>query len=192
MGTILASDPGGTLFISEGQIERLLSSGNVILQANNDITINKLTDRILGRPLSPVAGSIEFRADADGNGVGDFSMNPEDAIVTSLTSPNGGSITISGANITTGLLAASSGISLTASGNITTGDLGSYKDIVLDAGGSISTNRILTGGEIPIRGFPITLDSGNSANITLTSNGNITTGGINTRSTNGNGGNRQP
>ena len=189
---ILASDPGGTLFISEQQIETQLFSGNVILQANNDITINKLNNDIgdigiLGQPIFPGIGSIAFVADADGNGVGNFSMNPGDAIATSL---NGGSgaITISGANITTGLLASSSGIELKASGNITTGDIASYKDINLTAGGSISTNRIFTGGENSLAGLPFSLDNGNSANITLTSNGNITTGGINTRSTNGNGG----
>jgi filamentous hemagglutinin family protein len=185
-GAIFASDPGGTLFISERQLELQLLRGNVVLQATNNITINKLTNGILGNPFNPTPGSIAFIADADNNGIGSFLMDSRDTIVTSR---NGGAITISGANIATGRLISRDGIALTASGNITTSDLASFQNINLIAGGSISTNRILTGGEIAIRNTTVSLGNGNAADISLLSNGNITTGGINASSADGNGGN---
>ena len=204
-GRISASDPGGTLFISERQIETQLSSGNVILQANNNITINDLTDNLLGKPFSLGAGSITFTADADGNGVGSFSMNPEDGIVTL---GNSAAIAISGANITTGRLNARNGITLTASGSITTNDIGSFQQINLNAGGSITTAKIgsleninlnaagsittsdlLTGSDITIGGFTFRSVNGDSGAINLFGNSNIATGRIITRSSNGNSGN---
>ncbi len=185
---IFASDPGGTLVISERQVETQLASGNVILQANNNITINNLTDNILGRPFSRSGGSITFTADADNNGVGSFSMNSGDSIVTSLIGGSRGAITISGANITTGRLISSNGITLRARGNITTADIGSFNDINLTAGSSISTNRILTGGDFTLGNTTVNLGGGDRASIRLSANGNITTGGINTSSSDGNGG----
>ncbi|HAJ63113.1 MAG TPA: hypothetical protein DCP31_30980 [Cyanobacteria bacterium UBA8543] len=186
--TIFASDSSGTLVISERQVETQLVSGNVILQANNNITINDLTDNILGRPFSRTGGSIAFTADADNNGVGSFSMNSGDTIVTSLNRGATGAITISGANITTGRLISSNGITLNARGDVTTTDIGSFDDINITAGGSISTNRILTGGDFSLGNTVVNLGGGDRASIILSANGNITTGGINSSSLDGDGG----
>ncbi|HEY9707295.1 MAG TPA: filamentous hemagglutinin N-terminal domain-containing protein, partial [Oculatellaceae cyanobacterium] len=185
---IFASDPGGTLVISERQVETQLASGNVILQANNDITINNLRDNILGELVSPTGGSIAFTADADNDGVGSFSMNSGDTIFTSPFGGSRGAITISGANITTGRLISSNGITLNARGDITTADIGSFNDINFTAGGSISTNRILTGGDFSLGDRAVNLGGGDRPSITLSANSNITTGGINTSSSDGNGG----
>ncbi|MFB8790891.1 MAG: filamentous hemagglutinin N-terminal domain-containing protein [Potamolinea sp.] len=186
---IFANDTGGTFIISEGQLENQLTSGNVVLQANNNITINKLTDGILGRVTNNSTGSLTFTADADKNGIGDFLMNPEDKILTSLFNPNGGAINISGVNVTTVRLFSRSNINIQASSNISTGELISFKNINLTAGGSISTNQLITSGDVTISGFSLTLGGGNTGNITLTSNGNITTGTINASSPKDNGGN---
>jgi filamentous hemagglutinin family protein len=187
--SIFASDPGGTLIISEGQIENQLTSGNVILQANNNIIINKLSDGTLGKLANNSNGSLTFTADADKNGVGDFRMNPSDTILTSLLNPNGGAINISGVNVTAGKLISRSEINIQASGNIATGEIISFKDINLIAGGSINTNQLITSGDISISGLNFNLGGANAGNITLTSNGNITTGTINASSSKDNGGN---
>ncbi|HEY9728332.1 MAG TPA: CHAT domain-containing protein [Chroococcales cyanobacterium] len=193
--TIFASDPGGTFVISEKQVEAQLASGNVILQANNDIVINDLTDNVLGNPLARTPGSIAFIADADRNGVGSFSMNPGDTIATSL---RGGDITIFGAAIETGQLVSRSAINLTASGSITTRDLGSVGAIAIQSGGSITTGDIAGFQGINLRaGSDIstnrlftrnTFTNGNSGAIDVVANGNITTGGIDASSGNGDGG----
>ncbi|HEY9601136.1 MAG TPA: CHAT domain-containing protein [Allocoleopsis sp.] len=193
--TIFASDPGGTFVISEKQVEAQLASGNVILQANNNIAINDLTDNVLGNPLARTPGSIALIADADRNGVGSFSMNPGDTIATSL---RGGDITIVGATIEAGRLASRGTINLTASGSLTTKDLASVGAIALQSGGSITTGDIAgfqginlrAGGEISTNRLFTrnTLTNGSSGAIDVVANGNITTGGIDASSGNGDGG----
>lgn len=83
--------------ISEAALEGLLGGANVILQASNNITIDDLTDNEL--TFNPGGGRIQFVANADGVGGGDFTMNAADTIRT-----NGRSISISGVNLTLGTI----------------------------------------------------------------------------------------
>ncbi|MFW5666097.1 MAG: filamentous hemagglutinin N-terminal domain-containing protein, partial [Coleofasciculus sp.] len=72
--TILFSDSFIDNFtISRGKLESL--SGNVTLEATNDITIEDLASDNLDLHTG-YGKTITFRADADGNGVGNFGMNP--------------------------------------------------------------------------------------------------------------------
>lgn len=90
-GEVQANDPTPTELF-ESELEGI--EGNIELQATRNITIEPLEDGIL--QLTP-GESVTFTADADLNGVGDFTMNPSDIIAT-----GGRDITIRGANITTG------------------------------------------------------------------------------------------
>jgi filamentous hemagglutinin family protein len=180
VGQVQAGDATPTILF-ESELAGLAAQSNVFLEATNSITIEDLNDNVFGLnpflfPGSLLLGSITFSAG------GSFAMNPGDTLFTQ------GGIGISAANITAGTLIAGGGITLNATGNITTADLGSFGAIALTAGGSISTNRLLTGGTINLLGIPINLGVDNAADITLTSNGNITTGGINASGNNGNGG----
>ncbi len=94
---LVAGGGAGELTISEDFLEGLAGGTNIILQATRHITIDPLLDGQL--TFQPGTGSITFRADANGDGVGSFSMNPNDLIVTS-----GRSITIQGASLIVGEL----------------------------------------------------------------------------------------
>jgi filamentous hemagglutinin family protein len=145
--------------ISKGKLESL--SGNVTLEATNNITIDDLASDNLG--LNTGYGqTITFRADADGNGVGDFGMNPGDTIAT-----GGGAITITGVNVNVGNIN-----TLNFSNSLVThgGDI----TIVTD-GGNISTGDFRAWGRAII---------GDSGTITLLANhGDIRTGKIESQST---------
>ncbi|MEW6495854.1 MAG: filamentous hemagglutinin N-terminal domain-containing protein [Cyanobacteriota bacterium] len=183
LGQVQAGDTTPTV-IFESELAGVAATNNVILAATNNITIEDLSDDFFGTNpflvpnVPPLLGSIAFTAG------GSFSMNSGDTLFTQ------GGITISAANITTGNLAAGQGITLNATGNIATTDLGSSGAINLTAGGSITTNRLVTGGFLNLPGgITLALGVGNAGDIILTSNGNITTGGINASSENGDGGN---
>ncbi|NET45932.1 CHAT domain-containing protein [Okeania sp. SIO2B3] len=144
----------------------------ITLEATNDITIQDG----LSLNFAESTNSITFRADADGQAGGDFSMDQSQ----SITAP-GRSIEISGANVTTGNINTSTNstitgdpggeITLTATnGNITTGNLDS-SSVTLDE--SENLNNVTTTGTI---GGVITLNA---------TNGNITTGNINSFSSTG-------
>ena len=90
-----------TFTISEQALESLLveGSGNVILEATNDITLQNLSDN----ELSFFGGdtrtsSITFTADADNDGVGSFSMEDVNDRITT----QGLNLTISGASLNIG------------------------------------------------------------------------------------------
>ncbi|MBD2544249.1 CHAT domain-containing protein [Planktothricoides sp. FACHB-1370] len=96
-------DPEGVIFddtltaganytISETALEAIGANSSIILEAADNITIEDLSDNTLSLQMG-AAGSVSLIADADFNGVGDFTMNPADAIVT-----QGGDITISAGN----------------------------------------------------------------------------------------------
>jgi filamentous hemagglutinin family protein len=192
---ILAGDsPGATFTISEVALEN--TSGNVVLQATNNITVNDLTDN--GLTIS--GNSITFNADADADGAGAFSMNSGDTIQAL-----GRNVTISGASLTVGAIDTSSStanggaVNLAATGNITTGTIlsgsqaGNGGDITLTSNnGSINTTASsLTVEQIEATFGPAIdisdiqtftgLVSGalvNGGKIQLTAAGNITTGNL--------------
>jgi filamentous hemagglutinin family protein len=211
---ILRGDSSAESFtISKNALEELSGNATVILEATNNITINNLQGTSL--TFAPGTGSIAFTADADGDGVGAFSMNSEDTIRT-----EGRAITIQGANVTVGNIA-------TAGGNITilanSGDInlsgnvqgiqagtiqGDAGQITLNASGNIISNGSSSiasnadgngnGGNITlsaggsITDVPIgssSLGIGNGGDITINAGGNIKHIGITATANNGNGGN---
>jgi hypothetical protein len=78
---------------SRATLEALTSE--VMLEATKDITI----DPGVSLNFTPFGGSITFKADADGNNVGSFSMDTGASIIA-----KGRSVTITGASVTLGRL----------------------------------------------------------------------------------------
>ncbi|MGB7519679.1 MAG: filamentous hemagglutinin N-terminal domain-containing protein [Spirulinaceae cyanobacterium] len=179
---------GAPQTISERQLEAQARSNNVIVQANNTITVKNLFDNELD--LSGGSGIVVFTADADGDGVGDFVMeDTADAILAEEKD-----ITISGVNITTGEINTDStsfflfsagdagDIKLEATGDISTsdlnarsvangllGDAGYGGEITLKAGGDISSSQV-NSGSVSLRG-----NSKDAGVVTLEAGGNIST-----------------
>lgn len=169
---------GASLTISATALEGISGRTNVVLEALNDIKISDLADHQLS--FQATTGSITFRADADRNGTGAFSMNAKDTISTA-----GGAIAIFGSQITAGSLSSNGGnISLTSPGstvanNISTSNLntGSSGNILLeglnitaeklDASGSKSAGNVSLTAQNILAVKGITAGSGN---ITLTGN----------------------
>ncbi|MEE3718365.1 filamentous hemagglutinin N-terminal domain-containing protein [Tumidithrix elongata RA019] len=114
-GQVLIGDAIPTT-IFESELEGIAAGTNVLLEASNNITIQPLvTDGFLTFSFDP-GGSITFKADADNNGVGNFSMRSTDTINTGSRN-----LTISGANLSLGKIIAGSGnVTLTAKNDITT------------------------------------------------------------------------
>lgn len=177
-GQIFAADGSGDFTISETVLEGI--SGNIILEANNDITIDDLADNNLDLK-NGLGASVTFTADADNNGSGNFVMNdPGDWICTQ--GGGMGALSISGVNIDVGTLYTTTPndgnggyISLTThNGNITTQDLRSNSygagrggDITLTVNGS---------GNIEVKSLLAGSSTGDGGNISLTTeNGDITT-----------------
>jgi len=84
--------------LSEAALEGLAGGANVVLQATDNITLEDLTDNELEFAEGP--GSINFLADADENGVGDFTM----ADIGDTIRTNGRDISITGAGLTLGTI----------------------------------------------------------------------------------------
>lgn len=85
-----------TFEIAAETLETLSGDANLILQATNDITVNDLADD--GLNFAAGSGTIQFIADADRDGAGDFIMTDQaDTLFT-----NGRSISIAGANLILG------------------------------------------------------------------------------------------
>lgn len=172
-GTINATDPaddGVTTTLFESDLERI--EGNLLLEATNDITVNPLEDGQLN-----VFFDILFRADADNDNQGDFSMDPSNQIVT-----NGNDVVIEAANIVlgtinTGFVEGGGDISLLASGNvngqslITTTEFGNSGNVVVDADGNVTISRIDTGTS-NISSF----GTNNGGNVTVNADGNVQIG----------------
>lgn len=187
-------DPGGT---SEPQIlyeetleSSILGDTNLILQADNDITIAPLADGAL--TFVQGTGRIQFIADADNSGQGSFTMAPSDSLVAP-----GRDISITAADISVGKLSTATfsaidnfesagDIQLTATqGNIVSNSLvstarstlnnnGNGGDIFLSASGSIVAEEITTAvGALN--------NNGSSGDIALAAEtGSITTNALNT------------
>ncbi|AFY82461.1 CHAT domain-containing protein [Oscillatoria acuminata] len=164
-GAIFAEDGDAeTYTISEFFLETLPGDGNIILEATNDIIIEDLDleqDGALG--FEPGTGSITFRADADGSGIGSFVMqNTENTI-----SAEGRSVSISGANITVGDINTGVGFGPNDGGAIT-----------LNAtNGTIEAETLNSSTNLVDGGVP-----GNGGAVTVTATGDITVNTIDTRS----------
>jgi filamentous hemagglutinin family protein len=175
--------------IYESELEGLSGNTNVVLQATDNITVNNLADNVLN--FAAGNGSIQFVADANRDGVGNFVMqNPANILKT-----NERNLSISGVNLTLGNIDTASNpsagnarnggmIALTASGNISTGILNSSSfpnltgragnggTITLTAGGNIFTKDIQSFATTHYGSY------GNGGAITLTAGGKISTGNV--------------
>jgi filamentous hemagglutinin family protein len=179
-GTVTAqpnnSEP--SLTISARALESMSARSNVVLEALNDLKIADLADNQLS--FRATTGSVTLRADADRNGAGVFSMNPRDTISTA-----GGSIAISGSQITAGNLSSNGGnISLISPGTTVAGNVsasnpntGSSGNILLE-GLNVTVQKIDASGSKSAANVTLTARSvlgvgsiaGGSGNITLTGN----------------------
>ncbi|MBT9313529.1 CHAT domain-containing protein [Leptothoe kymatousa TAU-MAC 1615] len=145
------TDPGGDNnpgILYENTLETSITGNpNLVIQADDNITINPLSDGVLNFP-----GSIRFLADADNDGQGSFAMDPNDQLRTV-----GQAIEITAANITVGDLNTSAfstidnnldggDINLTATqGDIVAGNLNSSARAPLNNNGN--------GGSITLSAF---------------------------------------
>lgn len=155
-----------SLTISALSLEKMSATSNIVLEALNDIKIEDLADNQLS--FQATTGSIVFKADADRSGAGAFSMNPGDRIST-----NGGSIAISGNQITAGNLSSNGGnISLNSQGAAGAGNI------------SALNTRTGSSGNILLEGVNVTADkidasgSKSAANVTLTAQNILSVRGI--------------
>ncbi|HEY9615418.1 MAG TPA: filamentous hemagglutinin N-terminal domain-containing protein [Microcoleaceae cyanobacterium] len=123
-GQVLASDPVPTI-LYESELEGMANVNHLILEATNDITIEDLADNLLEIPPVPEPvlngdyGSITFRADADGDGGGNFSMNSGDT----LRVWGGRQLSISGANVALGNIDSRHSVAVNATGSVTSGNI---------------------------------------------------------------------
>jgi filamentous hemagglutinin family protein len=147
-GQILASDrPGDNLTISTSALFSASSTGNVLLEATNNITVAPGVSMI----FSSIGGrDIRFTADQDGDGVGDFTMDP----TTTIEAP-ASNLFISGANLTLGNLSTetfgplpSGNITLESTGDIAVEDVSTADPTTFFGYGTGNIRIITTGGSI--------------------------------------------
>ena len=173
---VLASQPpaDGTFNVFESELEGMSGDTNIILQANNNITLNDLPDNEL--TFEPGSGSITFTADADGDNAGSFIMSSSDTIRA-----EGRNVEISGSKLTV------AGVDTSSSdngGNIT---LSSSEDnILVTKGLNANSTGSGTGGQIDLE---VTGGVGginiSSSGVAVTSTSNSGDGGDVNFSTNG-------
>ena len=168
---LYADTPAGVIFSgdvrADGGVNFTISdsvlnaqTGNVILEATNDITIENGLSLNFANVSTPT--TITFTANADGVGGGDFVMDQAQSI-TAL----GRNITISGVNVTLG--------------NIDTGN-----SLDINAG---NVNLTATGGNLSVGNISTNANANFSAgNVTMSAWGDIQTGSINALSNSLNGG----
>ncbi|MHC5764153.1 MAG: CHAT domain-containing protein [Nostoc sp.] len=147
--------------ISKDALEN--SNAAVTLAATNDIT---LTNGVSLNFVNDGGGAIAFTADADGNGVGAFTMGTGDTIRT-----NGRDITISGASLSLGIINTSSFFIGTEGEFITNGNGG---NVTLSAINNITGSDIITRGE----GYNTTIQGGNIG--VISTNGAVSLGNLDT------------
>ncbi len=190
-GAIFAEDGGAVDFtLSRSVLENQI--GNIILEATNNIAIAPGISLNFASP----GGSITFKADADNNGVGSFSMDQTQSITAA-----GRTIEISGASITLGTIntgtVADGGISggditLTATqGNVSavslksdiergSGISGNGGNITVNAAGAIEiTNSIEADSQTPRNS---SASAGNGGNVILNAGKGIAIDLVDTRS----------
>jgi filamentous hemagglutinin family protein len=128
-GSILSGEGPANAFISEQFLEGF--GGAVIIQANDNITINNLTDNVLD--FAAAAGTVQFVADFDADGSGNFSMDVTDTIRT-----QGANLDISGDVLTVhGVTTNGGNVNLTAVDGITLGN-GAGSVTIATGGGSFT------------------------------------------------------
>ncbi|MGB5960632.1 MAG: CHAT domain-containing protein [Coleofasciculaceae cyanobacterium] len=192
-------NPSQSLAISPSAITAITNTGtNVILQANNDITVNQAitSNRLIGASggLTMQAGrSILLNANIttdDGNLTLVGNETAANGVINAFRDPGNAVISFapgvtlnSGRGLTTITLNTGAGLTNNTSGNITLGNI--------TAGGLVVTNNGPNNGNINAVGTLNTSSAtGSGGNVTLSAaGGGITTAAINTRGTNLTGGN---
>ncbi|AFZ19717.1 CHAT domain-containing protein [Allocoleopsis franciscana] len=199
-----ANDPAGAIFADDGgAVDFTLSAGvlaaqtgNIILEATNNITIAPGLSLNFASP----GGTITLKADADNNQVGSFSMDQTQSITAA-----GRNITISGASVTAGTIAtftndgvgnpagninitATNGdvnaVSLRADSEPPTGSSGNGGNITVNASGLINITGTIEADSQTSRNS--TASPGNGGNVILNAGKGIAADVIDTRSqTNG-------
>lgn len=174
---LFQAEPGSPFVIYETTLEGLARDTNIILEATNNIVINDLADNELKFSRDT---NLTLTADADGDGLGYFLMNPNDTIYSIA-----GTVSISGVGLTLGNITTRSGnIILNSSGNINAGELNSspngidFANLAYSDGGHITLNAVngnIVTGEINSGGNYYQSVGGD---ITFTATGDITTEGI--------------
>ncbi|MEQ9483612.1 MAG: CHAT domain-containing protein [Coleofasciculus sp. F4-SAH-05] len=148
LGEILSGDGLPNNFtISETALETLPATTNVVLEATNNITINDLDDNSLTFGFGS-GSSIQFIADSDEDGIGNFSMNTGDTI-----------------------RAESRDIIISAGGSVTLGEISTFVNSS-DNGGDISITS--ANGSISAETLEARSSDGNGGEITLNADGDIT------------------
>ncbi|MEH1996152.1 CHAT domain-containing protein [Nostoc sp.] len=155
------ASPGAIFTISKDALESQTAA--VTLEATNNIT---LTNGVSLNFVNDGSGAIAFTADADGNGVGAFTMGTGDTIRT-----NGRDITISGASLSLGIINTSSFFIGTEGEFITNGNGG---NVTLSAINNITGSDIITRGE----GYNTTIQGGNIG--VISTNGAVSLGNLDT------------
>ncbi|MDA9119893.1 filamentous hemagglutinin N-terminal domain-containing protein, partial [Opitutales bacterium] len=164
-GTVAKADGSGDWTVSDEALEAL--SGNVTLQATNDITVNQTVNFSQGpgstitfeadnhitlstnKTINTNGASVVLRADADTSGAGNIVLGGQ----VDTDTDAGGAITLIGQDITTqsnGALYTDNGaITITAAGNVIFGAqvqmIGSAATIDIDAGGTLTANDSISG-----------------------------------------------
>jgi filamentous hemagglutinin family protein len=156
-------------------------TGNVTLEATNDITIENGLSLNFANVSTPT--TITFKANADGIGGGDFVMDQAQSI-TAL----GRNVTISGVNVTVGKIDTgdsfynkAGNVNLTATGgNLAVGNITTNADNLPNAGSvTLSATGTITTAGIDTSAYNTGRSSGNGGNVTVLAGGNIQTGDIN-------------
>lgn len=143
---ILLSDfPGQDITISVTSL--LLANAAITLEASNNIQIASGLNLSFGEGYG-TSNPIQFIADADNSGVGDFIMDAGDSIFT-----NGRDISISGANITVGTINTNAGMFRTF------GAPGASRAIRLEARNDITAGRLETNSPQGFDGGDVFLNS---------------------------------
>ena len=174
--------------IFESELEGLTAGTNIILEATNNITINELSNNVLDLPTT--TGSVTFRADADQDGAGDFTIANTNDIET-----QGGAVTIQGAGISATEFGSieirtnGGDITLTSSGEFNVDFLLLDSSSTVGAGGDITLE---VPGNIFLSGRPLNVDSSGSLGggivEIISENGIVDIGNVNSSSTSGTGG----
>ncbi|NEP91066.1 MAG: CHAT domain-containing protein [Okeania sp. SIO2C2] len=190
-GNITLESTGGNIDTTGGEIASLPPVGNdEDVETSNDDTGSELSS------FSELGDAGDVTITSNG-GLKTANINSR-----SKGSGQGGSITLESTNgsvdTTVGEIVSRSqagnagSVTIKSLGDIQTGNIDSQTqagqggDITIEStGGSIET----LGTEEDIAGIFATSEEGNAGSVTITSNGNLTTGNIDSRSTNGDGGN---
>lgn len=167
----------GDVTISARSLSSLADTADLTIEANDSITVQPLPDQTLA--FAEGNSTITFRADADGNGQGDFVMLDPN---TTLLAP-GRSLFISGENLIAGdlytaLISQGGSVNLAAENTITTGNIFTHSLSATGQSGDVTIAAAdVTTGTIYARG------ANGPGNVNVISRaGDISTGNIVTSS----------